>query len=98
MIINATDAQVSNMTRSAPPTNSSGQPSSSQTMESQHVPGPSIDIQNQMIQKFSQQSGMNIDYSKLCLAENDWHYDKAAQKFQDCHKLNLIPPEAFKKP
>ena len=39
------------MNRSAPPTTtSSGQPSSSQTME------------NQMVQKFSQQSGMNIEY------------------------------------
>jgi hypothetical protein len=56
---------IQNMTRSAPPTNSSGQPSSSQTVGSQNIPGPSMDIQNQMIQKFSQQSGMNIEYSKL---------------------------------
>lgn len=64
--MNATDAQVFNMTRTAPPpppTHSTAQ--SSTTMESQHGLGLSIDAQNQMIQKFSQQSGMTIDYSKL---------------------------------
>ncbi|CAF0983370.1 unnamed protein product [Rotaria sp. Silwood1] len=98
MIINATDSQVLNMTRSTPPASSSTDPSSSRTMESQNCPGPTIDIQTQMVQRFSQQSGMNIEYSKLCLSENDWNYEKAAQKFQDCQKMNLIPPEAFKKP
>ena len=53
------------MTRTTPPTNSSAQPSSSQTMDSQHGAGPTINAQNQMVQKFSQQSGMNIEYSKL---------------------------------
>jgi hypothetical protein len=66
--MNATDGQVFNMTRSAPPpptttTNSTAQ--SSTTMESQHGLGLSSDAQNQMIQKFSQQSGMIIEYSKL---------------------------------
>ncbi len=67
MIMNATDGQVFNMTHSAPPptttTNSTAQ--SSTTMESQHGLGLSSDAQNQMIQKFSQQSGMIIEYSKL---------------------------------
>ncbi|CAF0843293.1 unnamed protein product [Rotaria sordida] len=100
MIINATDSQVLNMTRPTPPASSSTEPSSSssRTMESQNGPGLSIEMQTQMIQKFSQQSGMNIEYSKLCLAENDWNYEKAAQKFQECQKMNLIPPEAFTKP
>jgi hypothetical protein len=88
------------MTRSAPPTSSS-----THTMESQTGFGSSTDVQIQMIQKFSQQSGMTIEYSKLlvfsfmfkcissicfnysCLTENDWNYDKAGQKFQECHKL-----------
>ncbi len=54
------------MSRTAPPpppTNSSAQPSSSVTMESQN--GPSVDAQHQLIQRFSQESGMNIEYSKL---------------------------------
>ena len=55
------------MNRSAPPptTTSSGQPSSSQTMEN---PTNNMDMQNQMVQKFSQQSGMNIKYSKLLVS------------------------------
>ncbi len=48
------------MTRSAPPTSSS-----THTMESQTGFGSSTDVQIQMIQKFSQQSGMTIEYSKL---------------------------------
>ena len=50
------------MNRTAPPT---GQPSSSQPVGSQNIPGPSMDVQHQMVQKFSEQSGMNIEYSKL---------------------------------
>jgi hypothetical protein len=55
------------MTRTAPPTSSSAQPSSSSTltMNSQTVSGPSIDVQNQLTQRFSLESGMNIEYSKL---------------------------------
>jgi nuclear RNA export factor len=100
MIINATDSQVLNMARAAPPTNSSIQPSlsSSQIMESQISPVTNTDVQAQMIQKFSEQSGMNIEFSRLCLFENNWIYEKAAQKFQECQKMNLIPPEAFKRP
>ena len=55
------------MNHSAPPptTTSSGQSSSSQTMEN---PTNNMDMQNQMVQKFSQQSGMNIEYSKLLVS------------------------------
>ncbi|CAF1369398.1 unnamed protein product [Adineta steineri] len=95
MIINATDAQVSNMARAPPPPSIS----TTQTMESQSSSIPSVvDPQIQLVQKFSQQSGMNIEFSKICLAENEWNYDKAAQKFQECQRMNLIPPDAFKKP
>ena len=83
--------------------------STTQTMESQSSSVASVvDPQNQLIQKFSQQSGMNIEYSKMfvcllllffqylfciiyiissCLSENDWNYDKAAQKFQECQRM-----------
>lgn len=55
------------MTRSTPQTNASQPPPVSHTMESQH--GPNLDIQTQMIQKFSLDSGMNIEYSKLLVIE-----------------------------
>jgi hypothetical protein len=48
------------LTRSALPT-----ATPTATMESQSSSGPSTDVQNQIIQKFSQQSGMNFEYSKL---------------------------------
>ena len=52
-----------NRTAAAPPSSSTQPPSG--TMDNQNGVGSSIDIQNQMIQKFSQQSGMNFDFSKL---------------------------------
>jgi len=99
MIVNATDAQVLNMTRpTAPPPISTTATSSLQAMESQNGTDPSIEAQNQMVQKFSQQSGMNIEFSKLCLKENNWNYEKAGQTFMDLKQKNAIPPEAFVKP
>jgi hypothetical protein len=38
---------------------------STQTTNNQNISNTHIDIQNQMILKFSQDSGMNIEYSKL---------------------------------
>jgi len=38
---------------------------STQTTNNQNVSNANVDLQNQMIQKFSQDSGMNIEYSKL---------------------------------
>ncbi|UJR20686.1 hypothetical protein I4U23_023808 [Adineta vaga] len=93
MIINATDAQITNMNRSAPPP-PPPTPVVSSTTGSQNSE-PSIDRQNQLIQQFSQQSGMNIQFSKMCLAENNWNYVQAAQKFEECKNLKAIPPEAF---
>ena len=63
--MNATDAQVLNMNRlTLPPTTSStAQPSS--TMDNQTGGAPSSDLQNQMILKFSEQSRMTLEYSKL---------------------------------
>jgi hypothetical protein len=67
MIMNATDAQVLNMARSVPtpPPPPTTATQSLSTMESQNGLALSNDAQNQMIQRFSQQSGMTFDYSKL---------------------------------
>lgn len=48
------------MNRSTPPTTTA---SSSQGMDSQN--SSCSDLQIQMVQKFSEQSGMNMEYSKL---------------------------------
>ena len=68
MIMNATESQFLNLTRAAPPPTSStaaAAAAATTTMDSQINSGLSSDVQNQMIQKFSQQSGMTIEYSKL---------------------------------
>ncbi|CAF1350103.1 unnamed protein product [Rotaria sp. Silwood1] len=90
MLSSATDAQISKMTHS------STTPSSS--TQSSNNTNTNIDIQNQqMIEKFSQQSGMNIEYSTLCLQQNNWNYNKAAEVFLDLQNKNQIPPAAFNK-
>jgi len=86
LLTNATEAQVLNMNR--PLTTSS---------QTTNDPNTNVDIQNLMIHKFSQESGMNIAYSKLCLHENHWNYDKAAEVFLDLQNKNQIPLEAFNK-
>lgn len=89
LISNATEVQAQNMNRSLA--------ASEQSANSQNVPTNEADMQNQMVQKFSQESGMNIGYSRLCLQENNWNYQKAAEVFIDLQKKNQIPAEAFAK-
>ncbi|CAF0839800.1 unnamed protein product [Rotaria sordida] len=91
MLSNAADAQIEKMTHSSTT-------SSSQDSNNQNNLNTNIDIQNQeMVQKFSRQSGMNIEYSILCLQQNNWNYDKAAEVFLDLHSKNMIPTDAFNK-
>jgi len=86
LVTNATEAQISNMN------NSLTTPS-----QTTNHPNTNVDIQNLMIHKFSQESGMNLAYSQLCLQENNWNYDKAAEVFLDLQNKNQIPLEAFNK-
>ncbi|XP_060842102.1 nuclear RNA export factor 1-like isoform X1 [Rhopalosiphum padi] len=46
-----------------------------------------------MVKSFSNESGMNNQWAKKCLEENEWDYAKAATCFSDL-KAN-IPPAAF---
>lgn len=91
MIINATEAQYLNLTRS---TNSSTS-SSSQAMESQHGAMASNNQELAMIQRLSGQTGMNAHFSKQCLMENNWNYDKSLSVFLDLKSKNQIPADAF---
>lgn len=62
------------------------------------APEPAVSPQqSEMIALFSQQSGMNTQFSALCLAENEWNYEKAAAKFTELQQVGGIPPEAFVK-
>ncbi|XP_070578701.1 nuclear RNA export factor 1-like [Ptychodera flava] len=53
--------------------------------------------QQQMIQTFSQQSGMNLEWSYKCLSENNWNYENSAKIFTDLQAKGSIPPQAFAK-
>jgi len=47
------------------------------------------------VKKFMQESGMNEAYSKMCLVENDWNYNKAAEKFMELKTQAKIPADAW---
>lgn len=54
-----------------------------------------IDPKQQMIIDFSQQSGMNQQWSSKCLEENNWDFETARNTFNVLFKSNMVPPEAF---
>lgn len=54
-------------------------------------------VQQQMVTSFMADSGMNAEYSRKCLAENSWEYEKAGQVFLDLNSKKMIPAEAFGK-
>ncbi|XP_066106564.1 nuclear RNA export factor 2-like [Saccopteryx bilineata] len=59
--------------------------------------GPTLSQkQQEMVQVFSIQSGMNLPWSEKCLQENDWNYTKAAEVFIKFKTEGTIPEEAFK--
>ena len=58
---------------------------------------PNDAIKMQMIQAMSQHSNMNIDWSRKCLEETNWDFNKAGSIFTELHQQNKIPPEAFVK-
>lgn len=51
----------------------------------------------QMIQALSTQSTMNFEWSKKCLEETLWDYNRAINVFTELHKQGKIPPDAFAK-
>lgn len=63
-----------------------------------NVPGvPNDAIKMQMVQAMSQHSNMNLDWSRKCLEETNWDFNKAGSIFTELHQQNKIPPEAFVK-
>jgi len=63
------------------------------------TPAPALDAaaQQAMAVKFSEQSGMNIEWSGKCLVENSWNFEAAARIFAEAKAAGKIPPEAFVK-
>jgi nuclear RNA export factor len=58
---------------------------------------PDAATTQQMVAAMSEQSGMNLDWSKKCLEETQWDFTRALSAFADAQKRGLIPPEAFVK-
>ncbi|XP_044538752.1 nuclear RNA export factor 1-like [Gracilinanus agilis] len=53
--------------------------------------------QQVIIQSFSTQSGMNLEWSKKCLQDNNWDFPRAAQIFTQLKVEGKIPAVAFQK-
>ncbi|XP_070622273.1 nuclear RNA export factor 1 isoform X1 [Erythrolamprus reginae] len=59
-------------------------------------PGPTLTVEHQeMLQNFSLQSGMNMEWSQKCLMDNDWNYAKAAHAYTQLKAEHKIPEVAF---
>ncbi|XP_054533104.1 nuclear RNA export factor 2 isoform X1 [Pan troglodytes] len=52
--------------------------------------------QQEMVQAFSAQSGMKLEWSQKCLQDNEWNYTRAGQAFTMLQTEGKIPAEAFK--
>jgi nuclear RNA export factor len=48
-----------------------------------------------MLASFAQQSGMNEEWSRKCLEENEWDFNRSAFVFSQLKEQGKIPPEAF---
>jgi nuclear RNA export factor len=70
---------------SAPP------PSPSQASSAYDKSDPAI--QRAMIEQFSQQSGMKLEWSRQCLEDQNWDFEMAGRRFLELR--DSIPPEAF---
>ncbi|XP_069168462.1 nuclear RNA export factor 1 isoform X2 [Procambarus clarkii] len=65
----------------------------------ENVPVPQQDtlvpLQEAMILKFSEASGMLPQFSQVCLEQNAWDFNKAGEIFTKLKAENKIPPEYF---
>jgi nuclear RNA export factor len=80
----------------APPTMTPTMPTSPPQMQAPTA-GPDDATKMQMIQAMSQQSNMNVEWSRKCLEETNWDFQRAGFVFSELFKQNKIPPEAFVK-
>ncbi|KAM3824967.1 nuclear RNA export factor 1 [Vipera latastei] len=80
----------------APTPSSSPVPTPSTELMTSSSPGPTLTAEQQeMLQNFSLQSGMNLEWSQKCLLDNDWNYAKAAHAYTHLKAEQKIPEVAF---
>ncbi|XP_058063024.1 nuclear RNA export factor 1 [Anopheles bellator] len=75
--------------------NASNVPVMQQSPISAPVVAPDDNTKLQMVQALATQSAMNLEWSRRCLEETNWDYQRAEFAFNELHKQNRIPPEAF---
>lgn len=98
---NASHSQARNAFKVPPPSASSQlsthsmTPAAPPTSPQQPHATPDDATKVQMIQMMSQQSNMNVEWSRKCLEETNWDYQRAGFVFGELFKQNKIPPEAF---
>lgn len=51
----------------------------------------------QMVHAMTASSNMNLEWSRKCLEETNWDFQRAGFVFAELHKQGKIPPEAFVK-
>ncbi|EJT48236.1 hypothetical protein A1Q1_02802 [Trichosporon asahii var. asahii CBS 2479] len=57
------------------------------------APGDEAAQKAAMVEQVRQRTGMNAQFSELCLAQNGWDVERAVVNFQEIRAT--IPPEAF---
>ncbi|XP_071962613.1 nuclear RNA export factor 1-like [Antedon mediterranea] len=83
-----TENQIKAAFPSAAPT-----PSHSPVLQSSS--GPSENEKMIMVTQFIKDSGMNVQYSKMCLEETQWDYQRAGKLFSEMKAQGNISKEAF---
>lgn len=97
-INNASPLQARNSFKIATPVNTITSPMPGPSIQSPSTGGASDDSTKlTMIQAMSQQSNMNMEWSKKCLEESNWDFNRASYTFSELFKQNKIPLEAFAK-
>lgn len=56
---------------------------------------PDDNTKLQMVQTLAVTTGMNLEWSRRCLQETNWDYQRAEFSFRELQKLNQVPQEAF---
>lgn len=56
---------------------------------------PDDNTKMQMVQTMAASSSMNMEWSRKCLEETNWDFQRAGFVFAELHKQGKIPPEAF---
>ena len=55
----------------------------------------SVSTNENNVKKFMSESGMTENFSRMCLEQNQWNYNKAAEKFLELKNSNQIPADAW---